>query len=233
MFLAGFHTSASTIAWIFIELTRYPDVQAKLRRALHSAYSAAHAERRAPSNAELNKIRVPYLDAVLEEVLRLHATLVSREAMRDTQLMGYHIPKGTMLLVMANGPGFHSPSLPAAAALRGPAGEKGSGWDESGDMSAFDPERWLRKKEGASEDEAFEFNANAAPLNSFGLGVRGCWGKKMAYMQLRLIVALVVWHFDLQPVPTALENPTATMSIIHRADQCWLRLKSRDDTHHE
>ncbi|KAF2806011.1 cytochrome P450 [Mytilinidion resinicola] len=236
-FIAGFHTSSSTLSWIFIHLTRSPDVQAKLRHALHTAYSAAHAERRPPSTAELTKGRVPYLDAVLDEVLRLHATLLSRQAITDTQLFGYRIPKGTTVFIMANGPGFHSPSLAAAAALRdASSAEPDSGWDETRDMFTFEPERWLRKKEDAStttttteEDAGVEFNANAAPQAAFGMGLRGCWGRKLAYVELRMIVSLVVWHFDLLAVPPALAYPSATLSIIHRADECYVRLRRRED----
>lgn len=63
-------------------------------------------------------------------------------------------------------------------------------------MFTFEPERWLRKKKRASssttatEDEAIEFNANAAPQAAFGLGLRGCWGRKLVYVELRMLVAL-------------------------------------------
>jgi hypothetical protein len=128
---------------------------------------------------------VPYLDAVIDEVLRLHATLLSRMAIRDTQLFGHHIPKGTTVWMLCNEPGFHSPSLDAAVAQRGPSAETdfSSDWDETRDTFTFERERWLRKKQRASttttEDEAVEFNANAAP------------------QELRMLVTLVVWHFDL------------------------------------
>jgi hypothetical protein len=58
-FLAGYHTSSSTLSWTFIHLTRTPEVQAKLRDVLNTAYGAAHAERRAPSHAELSKSGCP------------------------------------------------------------------------------------------------------------------------------------------------------------------------------
>ncbi|KAH7372015.1 cytochrome P450 [Pyrenochaeta sp. MPI-SDFR-AT-0127] len=232
-FLAGYHTSSSTLSWIFIHLTRAPDIQIKLRSAVHAAFSTAHAEKRAPNHAEMLKTRVPYVDAVIEEVLRLHATIMSRMALRDTQIFGKHIPKGATVWMLCNGPGFHSPSFDDAIEKRGLSTETdfSKDWDESRDMFTFEPERWLRPKKGAAAtDEDVEFNANAAPQAAFGLGMRGCWGRKLAYVELRMLVALVVWHFDLLPVTPALNNAPASWSVIHRSDACYLRMRRRDDT---
>ncbi|OAL00812.1 cytochrome P450, partial [Phaeosphaeriaceae sp. SRC1lsM3a] len=226
-FLAGYHTSSSTLSWIFIHLTRAQNVQTKLRSAVHAAFSTAHAEERAPTHAEMLKTRVPYADAVIDEVLRLHATVMSRMALKDTQIFGKHIPKGATVWMMCNGPGFHQPSYQESIEKRGPSTETdfSKDWDESRDMFTFEPERWLRPKQGAKDEEDVEFNANAAPQAAFGLGLRGCWGRKLAYIELRMLLALVVWHFDLLPVPSALNNATATWSVIHRSDACYLRMR--------
>jgi hypothetical protein len=58
-------------------------------------------------------------------------------------------------------------------------------------MFTFEPERWLRpKKSAAATEEDVEFNANVAPQDAFGLSMRGCWGRKLAYIELRMLVAL-------------------------------------------
>lgn len=198
-FFAGFHTSSTSLSWIFIHLTRNPAVQAKLHDALHTAFSTAYAEHRVPTQADISTIRVPYLDAVLDEVLRMQATLLSRLALKDTHVFGHRIPKGTTVFMLCNGPGFHSPTFEAAKVMRRAAGEKDTeaGWDESRDMAAFDPERWLRKKENATDDDDVEYDQNAAPSMGFGMGLRGCWGKKVAYVELRILLAMVMWHFNL------------------------------------
>jgi cytochrome P450 len=87
-------------------VNRATDIQAKLRSAVHAAFSTAHAEKRAPTHSEILKTRVPYVDAVIDEVLRLHATIMSRMALRDTQIFGKHIPKGATVWMLCNGPGF-------------------------------------------------------------------------------------------------------------------------------
>ncbi|KAJ5958838.1 cytochrome P450 [Penicillium vulpinum] len=224
-FIAGLHTTSTTLAWSFIYMTRYPEIQTKLREALFSTYADAHAEKRPPSLAELNKTRVPYLEGVLEEALRLHATSVARQAVRDTEVFGHHIPKGTNIVMIANGPGFHAPSLSVDEKLRGKT-TKANTWDER-DLTVFNPERWLEYKKSSSGEDEVEFNANAAPQIAFGLGPRSCWGRRLAYLEMRMVVTLIIWNFDLLPVSAALAAPKASYGIVHRADQCFLRLKSR------
>jgi hypothetical protein len=225
-FIAGLHTTSTTLAWTFIYLTRFPHIQRKLRDAMHLAYSDAHDQRRAPTLTELTKTRIPYLEAVLEEALRLHATSIARQATRDTELLGYHIPKGTNVVLIANGPGFHEPSFDIDSKLRSPTATKSSGWSDMNELNVFNPERWLVPKEGGRPEE-FDFDANAVPQIAFGMGPRGCWGRRMAYLELRLVVSLTVWSFDFLEIPAVLADPKASYGIVHRADHCYLRMRSR------
>jgi cytochrome P450 len=227
-FIAGLHTTSTTLAWTFIYLTRFPHIQCKLRDAIHLAYSDAHDQRRAPTLAELTKTRVPYLEAVLEEALRLHATSIARQATRDTELLGYHIPKGTNVVLIANGPGFHAPPFDIDSKLRSATATKSRGWSEMNELNVFNPERWLVPKEGGGPEE-IDFDANAVPQIAFGMGPRGCWGRRMAYLELRLVVSLTVWSFDFLEVPAALSDSKASYGIVHRADQCYLRMRSRSE----
>ncbi|KAJ5096379.1 cytochrome P450 [Penicillium alfredii] len=227
-FIAGLHTTSTTIAWTFIYLTRYPEIQNKLLQALQTAYPEAHAEKRAPTLAELTKSREPYLEAVLEEALRLHATSLARQAIRDTEVFGHRIPKGTNVILIANGPGFHEPSFAIDPAKRSPTVKANNSWDETRDLKAFDPERWLVRKQSESGTEEVEFNANAAAQIAFGMGPRSCWGRRLAYLEMRMVVTLVVWNFALLPVSETLADPKASYGIVHRADQCNLRLQKRE-----
>ncbi|KAK1992804.1 cytochrome p450 monooxygenase [Colletotrichum falcatum] len=231
-FIAGLHTTSTTLAWTFIYLTRLPAIQAKLRDALHAAYADARSESRAPTLAELNGTRVPYLEAVLEEALRLHATSVARQATRDTEILGHRIPKGTNVIMVANGPGFHSPPLDVDPGRRSATAKTTAGWDEGGrgrDMKAFDPQRWLTGGGGRVDGAAAGFDANAAPRIAFGMGPRSCWGRRLAYLELRMVTTLVVWAFDLLEVGPPLADPKASYGIVHRADRCFLRLDPRVD----
>lgn len=57
----------------------------------------------------------------------------------------------------------------------------------------FVPERWLPNKDPYSE---FADDDRAA-CQPFSLGTRNCIGKKLAYAEMRLILAKLLYHFDL------------------------------------
>lgn len=55
----------------------------------------------------------------------------------------------------------------------------------------FRPERWLEPRPSDIP------NHNPAAMNVFGMGLRRCLGEKLAWFELRLIVASVVLNFSL------------------------------------
>lgn len=58
----------------------------------------------------------------------------------------------------------------------------------------FRPERWLDSGKAVSSPFASD-RRNA--LQPFSLGLRSCLGQKLAYFELRLILARMVFNFDL------------------------------------
>jgi cytochrome P450 len=54
-------------------------------------------------------------------------------------------------------------------------------------MGEFKPERWLVEEIGM-----IVFDAAAVPMLTFGLGPRGCFGWRMAYLELQLLLVLLV-----------------------------------------
>ncbi|KAF5520693.1 Cytochrome P450 monooxygenase TRI13 [Colletotrichum aenigma] len=83
-----------------------------------------------PTLAELNKMWVPYLEAVLEEALQLHATSVAQQATRNTEVFSHRIPKGTNVVMVANRLGFHAPSFDVDPSWRNATAKTTVGWDE-------------------------------------------------------------------------------------------------------
>ena len=222
--LAGNHTTAAAMAWIVKFLAENPDIQKKLRDELHATYPAAVEEKRVPSSAEMTRGHIPYLEAVIEETLRLHATTVTREAMCDTEILGHRVPKGTTVFLVSNGPGFYSPSLPVDDTKRSQTSRAArlGRWDETKDLMTYDPERWLRK----GPNGEIEFDGAAGPQMIFGLGPRGCFGKRLAYLKMRTMTTLVVWSLDLLETPQSLSSHAATDGISHRAVQCFIKPRS-------
>ncbi|KAI1177726.1 cytochrome P450 [Nemania sp. FL0916] len=224
--VAGSHTTGGAFGWQIKSLTSHPHIQARLRKSLYASLPQAVADGRLPTAEELRRVRLPYLDAFIEETLRSNAVPVTREAVRDTTVLGHHIPKGYQVILVPNGPGSVSPWLPVSAPERSPAAREAKlndCWDGKQDPQVFDPERWLVRTGDTEAD--IEFRGAAGPQLVFGHGVRGCWGKKLAQMELRTVVALLVWHFEFLEIPEALAGNDATEGIARRPNRVFVRLK--------
>lgn len=68
-----------------------------------------------------------------------------------------------------------------------PANHSSRNWT---DPDAFVPERWMG-------DERYK-DDNHASMNAFSFGPRNCLGKNLAYAEMRLIAAKVLFNFDLE-----------------------------------
>ena len=230
---AGHDTSATTIAWGLKLLTDNPGPQRRLRDELRAAFPDAARERRDPTYAELSTAHIPYLDAVVDEVLR-HANTIAfvvRQALQDTTVLGRPIPKGTNVFLMANGPGYLEPNMRLKDESRSPGARQGAksgaltgSWTDD-DISQFRPERWL-ETDAATGAEVY--NSMAGPSLAFGMGLRGCFGRKLAVQVLKIHFALIVWHFELLPTPDKLGGYEAVQKFAREPTQCYIRLKEID-----
>lgn len=202
---------------MFKHLSKNQDAQQTLRRALQAAWAGALAEKRLPTVAEIHGTKIPYLDAVVEETMRFSNALVTttKEALRDTTLLGHHVPKGTMVFMPLYGPGLCSPALDGTAPGDGKTGE----WDAD-NIHLFKPERWLVP----SEDGGCSFNKMAGPNLAFSLGVRSCFGRRMAYISVRTFAVLVVWRFILERCLDAVAGDTVVQSATARPKYSYVRL---------
>lgn len=84
MMLAGFETTAATLAAICFTLMRRVDVQNKMRQELYQIFH----EKKSIDFDSVQKL--PYMDAVIKEALRLYppAFHVARYAVQDAELPG-------------------------------------------------------------------------------------------------------------------------------------------------
>jgi cytochrome P450 len=223
--IAAHDTTATTITWTLKLLADNPSVQTRLRSTIFSAHSTPVSENRKPTVQEITKTAIPYLDAVMEELIRCSLTEegVFRTAMVDTQVLGRQIPKGTDVFLLGNGPSIFSPAFKIDDSLRSQtcltAKDRIGSWDPQ-DMAVFNPDRWLVEEDGKQA-----FNAAAGPLLTFGLGPRGCYGRRLAYLEMRIFVTLIVWSFELQKCPEELSGYAAVDKLTHAPQQCFVRLK--------
>lgn len=226
--------------WGLKALADNQDSQAKLRHSLRVSLAAAKSENRAPSIKEITNIEIPYLDAVIEEILRIGATspAIDRQAMVDTQVLGHHVPKGTIILMLTQAQSMRSPGFDIDESCRSQTcqtakqqGKHRTQWDPL-DMNLFKPERWLvpapTQPSSEQEDNAdakYRFDSAAGPMLGFGLGLRGCFGRRLAYLELRILVTLIVWNFELLPCPEELSTYSVQMGVTSRPKLCYVSLR--------
>lgn len=222
---AGHDTTATTIQWGMKHLAQHPETQRRARDNLRAVFQEAHAEGRQPSEAEIIKHQVPYIDAVIEEILRLSGPVsaTARATTVDTIIMGHHVPKGTTVFMASVGPGFTSPSIkPAADAKefeKPTTYTKRTDWDGMSPES-FLPERWLIEDENGK----LVYDPQAGPFLAFSVGVRGCFGIRLAYLTLRMLFTMLLWNFELQSVPEELDSWKAVQILTRKPVQCYVRL---------
>ncbi|CAF3524350.1 unnamed protein product [Fusarium graminearum] len=226
--IGGHETTSSTIRWGITYLNRNQRAQSELRKGLQEAYKQAKAEKRPPTLTEIIQTRVPYLDAVVDETLRVSYTfgMTLREAVVDTQLLGAHIPKGTAIAFLSNGPGVLSPPIQydesrssewvRARKPKQPANQEYAFPD-------FVPERWLKSVVNEAGKEEVVFDSQAVPIQAFGQGPRGCFGKRLAYLEMKIFFTLIIWTFDLLPLPAHVATPKGVSSLTRHPDRVFIK----------
>ncbi|TLD19847.1 hypothetical protein PspLS_09594 [Pyricularia sp. CBS 133598] len=203
-YAAGHETSATTLSWALKYLSSHAQIQDRLRSELRKSYAAAFQEGRTPSVEEITHTSVPYLNAVIDETLRHRSPLQpsAREALVDTVVLGHHVPKGATIIIPYLGQSLLTPAFPIPQHLRSETFRKEGGrkaWADN-DIQKFIPERWLRVDEDGKE----VYDAAAGPMSAFGFGPRQCFGKRLAYLQIQVVLTLLTWNLEFQPIDGSL-----------------------------
>lgn len=172
---AGHETTAASMTWATYMLARYPDVQARLRAEIRENLPSMVSESHVSS---LDIDRLPYLNAVCNEVLRYYppVPLTIREAARNTSILGHYVPKGTRIILCPW-------SVNQDKELWGP------------DADVFNPDRWMAKDEGDKTAAGGGAAHNYAFL-TFLHGPRSCIGQSFAKAEFACLLAAWIGRFD-------------------------------------
>ncbi|TWU78300.1 hypothetical protein ED733_008393 [Metarhizium rileyi] len=229
--LGGHDTTATVLSWWTKHMQCFQHVQFRLRQSLHQAYPEAVKERRSPTAEEIASLSVPYLDAVVEESLRIASVvaLISRTTTCDTHILGHKIPKGTNVLLTLTGPSITQAAIEVPESRRTSACRETKDrippWGD--DIEEYKPERWLKIESGENGEEMEVFDPHAGPNLAFSTGLRQCFGKKLALLQLKTTMVLLVWDFDFQEVDDSLSGWDITERLVNLPKNCHVKLKRK------
>ncbi|XP_077245708.1 geraniol 8-hydroxylase-like [Tasmannia lanceolata] len=162
---AGSETSSNTLEFAMAELLRNPHTMAKAKSELLQTITLEQQVE------ESDIARLPYLQAVVKETLRLHPPvplMIPHKAESDVEICGFTIPKNTQVLVNAWA-----------------IGRDADIWPNPND---FIPDRFL--------DSQVDFRGQDFELIPFGSGRRICPGLPLAYRMVHLMLASILHSFS-------------------------------------
>ncbi|KAK3063410.1 hypothetical protein LTS18_000586 [Coniosporium uncinatum] len=169
--VAGSETTATLLTGTTYFLCRHPETLKKVQREVRTAFKS-------DEDITVKVVNdLPYMIAVLCEALRIFPPsgfgfprFISAE--KGQMVAGHYLPLKTVA------------SISHHAAYRY---ERNFARPDE-----FIPERWL------PEAPAEFANDKRGVLQPFMVGPRGCLGKNLAYAEMRLLLAKMLWHFDFE-----------------------------------
>ncbi|XP_018428582.1 PREDICTED: cytochrome P450 2J6-like [Nanorana parkeri] len=196
LFIAGTETTSASLEWILIYMMAYPEFQETCRREIDKIRGD-----RDRLDYE-DRARMPYTQAVLQEVQRFASVValgVAHAPIKDVQLNGYTIPKGTFIITDLSSPHYD---------------EKYWKYPKE-----FNPENFLNKDGELVKVEAFL---------PFSAGPRGCLGENLARMELFLYFTTMMTHFEFHwPDPKSPPDLTPVFGISQKPKCFKMRLAPR------
>ncbi|KAI0516988.1 cytochrome P450 [Xylaria bambusicola] len=180
---AGGDTTSSAVCSTLFYLTHYPDCYQSLAQEIRSTFRSG---REIKTGSQLASCQ--YLRACIDESLRMSPPIVTttwREQIRGTNVSeplivdGHVIPPGTFVGVNLYALHHNEEYFP--------------------DSFTYKPERWIKVDTGAPGETPKQ--SHRAAFAPFSAGSRSCLGKSMAYLELSLVVAKIMWYFDFERAP--------------------------------
>ncbi|KAL0932145.1 cytochrome p450 [Colletotrichum truncatum] len=168
LIIAGSETTASVLSGVTYFLTMHPEVMAKLAEEVRTSFNCEK------EIDVLSVQKLKYMLAVLDESMRVYPVvpfgLTRVVKPGGDYICERYVPEGTKVMV-SQWSIYHNDKY-------------------FSEPNSFIPERWLG-------DPRFE-NDDRSALQPFSFGPRNCIGRNLAYSEMRVILARVVWNFDMK-----------------------------------
>ncbi|KEF55721.1 uncharacterized protein A1O9_08471 [Exophiala aquamarina CBS 119918] len=200
---AGSDTTAIALRAIVYFLCMNPEKLAKLRSEIDEA------DRTSRLSAVIKyreALKLPYLQAVLKEAMRLHPstgfTLARVVPEGGTVLLGYDLPEGTTV-------GINSWVAHRNENVFG------------SDVESFIPERWLVSQESVRKMDRY--------FLEFGLGARTCLGKNISLMEMSKVIPQIIRAFEIELVnPEEAWKTTNWWLVKQAAMDCFIKRRVKN-----
>jgi cytochrome P450 len=177
---AGSDTTATAISATFFYLSRNPTVYERIVTEIRSRFSSLDEIHMGPT---LNGCR--YLRACIDEALRMSAPVIAplyREAgPGGATVRGIYVPEGYVAASQAYALHHNEKYYP--------------------DSFSYRPDRWLSPSSMSSESENKSISVSPdakTAFFTFSHGTRNCAGINLAYLEISLVIARVLWLADLR-----------------------------------
>ncbi|EAU30964.1 conserved hypothetical protein [Aspergillus terreus NIH2624] len=203
LIIAGSETTATLLSGVTYWLLRSPEALAKVTDEVRSTFQTE-------GEITLQDVgaRLPYMLACLDEAFRMYPPVpcaLERRVLTPIVIAGYNIPPGTVV------------SVHQSAAYCSPAN-----FHRPQD---YIPERWL--PDAKSNPSSPYFSDQRDVLQPFSVGPRNCIGKNLAYAEMRLILARVLWNFDLELCEESLHWKDQKSYLLWDKPPLMCKLKQR------
>ncbi|PYH67476.1 cytochrome P450 [Aspergillus vadensis CBS 113365] len=197
---AGFESSGGSLSFVIYCLAANQDAQQLVRKeVLHSKGENVTLD-------EDEYDRLPVLNAMVMESLRLFPSfgLLLRKAIRDTNIKGRHIPRGTNIAICPK-------AINCARHI----------WGDDAEM--FNLERWIDRSDPENPKQVPTGGApSTISMLSFGYGTRSCVGRHLAMAQIKRQIALIVERFHVETADDKFPHPSGLFAATPPLD---LRLR--------
>ncbi|XP_004467779.1 sterol 26-hydroxylase, mitochondrial-like isoform X2 [Dasypus novemcinctus] len=199
LLLAGVDTTSNTLTWALYHLSRSPEVQA----ALHEEVVGVVPAGQVPQHKDF--AQMPLLKAVLKETLRLYPVVPTNSRViveKEIEVGGFLFPKNTQFVfchyVISRDPStFPEPE-------------------------SFQPSRWLRKSQPGAVGVQHPFGSLP-----FGYGVRACLGRRIAELEMQLLLARLIQKYQVVLAPETGELHSLARIVMVPHKKVGLRFLQR------
>ncbi|KAJ1959981.1 hypothetical protein IWQ62_004403 [Dispira parvispora] len=188
--ISGFETTSTALTWFFYALLIHPEVHDKVIDELLTTFP----DRSKPIKAAEITQKLPYLDALIHETLRVYApaAFAFPRLVPDggITIQGHHIPEGMDVGISVYSWHHYAEAFP--------------------DPDTFNPERFLGP----------EGENNKRKVMAFLTGVRQCIGRRLAMMEIQITLVHILRELKLSPVESDLASkPIISFPIYYLKDK--------------